>query len=380
MTTTLRVIVDDVVAPAVGGIGRYAEELTRELIATAPRGCEVAGVVSSSPPADYDTLHLLLPGLTDLYKSALARRELQLAWQHGITRLPGSGMVHAPSLLAPLSKHDRVNNIGVQTVVTIHDALAWTHPDSLPGRQASWTRGMAKRAQKYADAIVVPSHTVAQQLSEVLDLGDRVRVIGGAASSRLTVPVDADARADALALPERYVLTLGSLAPHRGLEPLIRSLAAVGDAGIPLVIAGPAAEDPDGVAALALEAGVAADRILCLGRIGDADLATVLDRALVFAFPSVAEGFALPLIEAFSLGVPVVHSDAETVMEVSAGAGLSVSTDDEAGYPERLAGTLARVIEDAALAKRLEFAGLDRAAAFTWAESARQVWQLHADL
>ncbi|MEY2848507.1 MAG: hypothetical protein RI885_1172 [Actinomycetota bacterium] len=380
MTLTLRVIVDDVVAPSVGGIGRYAEELTRELIATAPPGCEVAGVVSSSPPADYDELHTLLPGMADLFKSALARRELQLAWQHGITRLPGSGMVHAPSLLAPLSKHDRVNNVGDQTVVTIHDALPWTHPETLPGRQAAWARGMAKRAQKYADAVIVPTHTVAQQLGEVLELGERVRVIGGAPSSRLRLPPDADARATALALPERYVLTLGSLAPHKGLEPLIRSLASVSDAGLPLVIAGPAAEHPDAVSALAEAAGVDLSRVICLGRIGDADLATAIDRATVFAFPSVAEGFGLPVIEAFSLGTPVVHSDAAALVEVSAGAGLSVASAVADEYPDRLAATITRVVEDEGLARRLGFSGLDRAAAFSWTDAARQVWQLHADL
>src|SRR3982751_6463263 len=124
--TTLRVIIDQIVAPVPGGIGRYAEELTRALIATAPRGSDVAGIVSASPEPDYQRISELLPGLRDLYKSPLARRELSAAWQHGFTRLPGAGMVHATSLLAPLHRHDRVANPGAQTVVTIHDAIAWT--------------------------------------------------------------------------------------------------------------------------------------------------------------------------------------------------------------------------------------------------------------
>ena len=92
MTTTLRVIVDQIVAPIPGGIGRYTEELTRELIHTAPKGCRVSGVVSSSPESDYELIETLLPGLEGLFKSALARRELELAWQHGFTRLPDSGI------------------------------------------------------------------------------------------------------------------------------------------------------------------------------------------------------------------------------------------------------------------------------------------------
>lgn len=135
MTTTLRVIVDDILAPAAApttgagtGTGRYTEELTRALILTAPDGCVVEGIVSSSPAADYADLLARLPGLEGLKKSALARRELHTAWQHGLSRPSAGGMVHAPSLLAPLLRHDRVHNQGDQTVVTVHDLLAFTHP------------------------------------------------------------------------------------------------------------------------------------------------------------------------------------------------------------------------------------------------------------
>ena len=100
---TLRVIVDDVLAPVPTGLSRYTEDLTRALIAAAPRGAKVEGVVAASTEAEYEDLLDRLPGIT-LAKSALARRELATAWQHGFTRL--SGMVHAPSLLAPLFKHD----------------------------------------------------------------------------------------------------------------------------------------------------------------------------------------------------------------------------------------------------------------------------------
>lgn len=380
MTTTLRVIVDDIVAPASGGAGRYAEELTRELIRTAPAGCEVSGVVSSSPEADYDTLHNLLPGLADLFKSALARRELRLAWQHGVTRLPGSGMVHAPSLLAPLARRNPAGDPGAQTIVTIHDAVAWTHPSLINPRKAAWQKSMAKRAFKYADAVVVPTHSVAHDLSEVFNFGDRIRVIGGAVSKKLALPVDASDRADRLGLPERYLLSAGTVDARKGLEPLIRSLATTADTGLPLLIAGPDGWDALDLGAITADAGLDPSRVRRLGVLSDADLAVVIDRATVFAFPSLAEGFGLPLIEAFSLGTPVVHSDPPAVVEVAAGAGLSVPIADEKGYPERLAEAMASVVNDQALAERLRFSGLDRAAAFNWRNSAQQVWQLHADL
>jgi glycosyltransferase involved in cell wall biosynthesis len=380
MTTTLRVIVDQIVAPFPGGIGRYTEELTRELIRTAPTGCSVSGIVSSSPESDYERIEMLLPGLDGLFKSALARRELELAWQHGFTRLPGSGMVHATSLFAPLFKHDRVNAIGEQIAVTIHDVIPWTNPEALPARRLGWHKAMVKRAHKYADAVVVPTHAIASQLAEIFNFGDRVRVIGGAVSSKLALPVDPDVRAERLELPARYILSVGTLQGHKGIAPLIRAMARHELEDCTLLIAGPEGSEGLDVAGIVAEVGLAEGRVRTLGYLTDADLAVALDRASVFVFPSLAEGFGLPVIEAFSFGTPVVHSDDPAVLEVSAGAGIAVAREPAASYAERLAESIGSVLADAALAERMGFAGQDRARAFSWADSAEKVWQLHADL
>ncbi len=378
--TTLRVIVDQIISTTPGGIGRYAEELTRALIETAPQGCDVTGVVSASPEPEYEKVLELLPGLHDLMKSPLARRELSLAWQHGFTKIPGSGMVHAPSLLAPLRRHDRINNQSDQMVVTVHDVVPWTHPGTLTPHGVSWHKAMAKRAQKYADAVVVPTHAVASQLSELLDFGDRIRVISGAVSSKFAVPIDADERAKRLELPERYLLSVGTLEPRKGLQSLIHSLAATEDSGLPLLIVGPQGWGDLDVTAIAVDAGLEPHRVRAMGYLDNADLAVALDRATVFVFPSLAEGFGLPVIEAFRFGTPVVHSDDPAVMEVSAGTGVSVELSPVEGYPERLAKAISGLVSDDTRRERLRFAGMDRAKAFSWRDSAEKVWQLHADL
>jgi glycosyltransferase involved in cell wall biosynthesis len=378
--TTLRVIVDQIVAPAPGGIGRYTEELTRELIRVAPSGTNVTGVVSASTEPQYELLETLLPGMTTLFKSALARRELELAWQHGLTRLPGGGMVHATGLFAPLHKHDRLNNAGHQTVVTVHDTIPWTHPESLSPRRLAWYKAMTKRAYKFADAVVVPTHAVAAQLGDIYEFGDRIRVIGGAVSSKLTLPVDPDERAARLKLPARYILSVGTLEPRKGVVALIQALARPELAGVTLLIAGPEGWQGIDIPQIAAEAGLAEGRVRSLGYLADADLAVALDRASAFVFPSLAEGFGLPVVEAFNFGTPVVHSDDPAVVEVAAGAGVTVQREDAAGYPERLAAAIAAVLNDSVLAERLGFLGQDRARAYSWTDSAEKVWQLHADL
>lgn len=378
--TTMRVIVDEMLSPVPNGIARYTEELTRALIQFAPAGCFVEGIVSASTEPEYAAVLDNLPGLSGLYKTSLARRELVSAWQHGFTRLPGGGMIHAPSLLAPLGRHDRVNATGQQIAVTIHDVVAWTHPESLSPRRVSWHKAMAKRAHKYADAVVVPTHAVADQLADILNFGDRVRVIGGAVGTRLAVPADADERAERLDLPERYLLTMGGLESQRGIDHLLAALALPGTTGLPLLVVGPDDSDGRSISAEAEAAGLPAGRVHTLGYLSDADLSVVLDRAVVLVFPSIAEGFGLPILEAFHFGTPVVHSDVPALVEVAADAGITVPVADLEGYPARLAEAITRVADDDELAGRLATYGIDRAGLFSWQSSAEHVWQLHADL
>jgi len=370
--TTLRVIVDQIVAPHPGGIGRYTEELTRALIETSPTGADVAGVVSASTESEYQRVTTLLPGLTDLYKSALSRRDLERSWLHGVTSLPGKGMVHGTGLFAPLGRHDRLNDPGNQIAVTLHDTVPWHAPQSIPARRVAWYKGMLKRAHKYADALVVPTHAVAAQLESIADFGDRVRVIGGAVSSKLRRPIDAEARAARLGLPQDYLLAMGPDLEHKGLGHLVDALSDPLLDGIPLYLAGVSDEQ-----ATALAAG--GGRVIGLGRLDDADLAVAIGSASVFVVPSMLEGFGLPVLEAFALGAPVVHSDDPALVEVAGGAGIAVEREGE-GYPHRLAKAIASVLSDDALAGNLALQGEDRARAFSWKDSAERVWQLHADL
>ena len=375
---TLRVVLDQVLAPVPGGIGRYTEELTRALIATAPANWQVAGLVARHPAPELARLDALLPGLTSTRVSPMPRRALSLAWQYGVIAPGDRGIVHSPSLFAPMFRHQSGGD--QQVVATIHDAVPWTHPQTLTHRGVRFHRAMAQRAERYADAVIVPTAAVADELGGILRLGDRIRVVGSAVSSALALPANADERARQLGLPERYLLAVGTLEPRKGLEALVRALAEPGAPSLPLLVVGPAGWGGVDLEGVATSAGLAPDRVRSLGRLSDSDLAVALDRAAVFVMPSLAEGFGIPVIEAMQFGTPVVHSDAPALVEVAGGCGLTVPIGDPASYPARLATALASVVDDDALATQLRAAGPARAAAFSWTASAEKVWQLHADL
>lgn len=380
MTTTLRVILDQIVAPVPGALGRYTRDLGRAIVAAAPRGCEVEAIVSSSLPEDYDRVLAEVPGLSGLYRTSLARRELAAAWQLGITTSPGGGMIHGTSLFAPLRKHDRSADAN-QVVVTVHDVLAWTHPEALSAASVAWQKGMMKRARKHADAVVVPTHALADRLTQVADLGDRVRVIGTGPRSGLVVGADAEERAARLGLPREYIAVPGTLEPRKGLVDVFTALGRRGMPDVPVVVLGPESWGDQHVAEVAEELGVAPARIRHLDDLDEADLAVVLRGSLAFVAPSHDEGSGTALIEAFSLGVPVIHSDAAAYVEVSAGAGLTVPVGmADHGYADRLAAAISSVVTDRRLAERLAITGNDRSRAFSWRDAGERVWQLHADL
>ncbi|MGR0320257.1 glycosyltransferase [Agromyces sp. ZXT2-3] len=378
MTTTLRLIVDQIVAPVPGAVGRYTRDLGRALIAATPPGCEVEGVVSSSPPDDYARLETELPGMSALYKSSLARRELAAAWQFGLTTSPGGGMIHGTSLFAPLRKHDAT--AGDQTVVTVHDVVAWTHPEALSSASVAWQKGMLKRARRHADAVVVPTHALADRLSMIADFGDRIRVVGTAPRSGLEVGPDAQARAVQLGLPGAYLVVSGTLEPRKGLVDVLTALGRRGVPEIPLVVVGPESWGDQHLAQTADELGVDARRILRFDDLAPEDLAVVIAGATAYLAPARDDDSGTELIEAFSLGAPVIHSDTPAYVEVSAGGGLTVPIGVGDGFADRLAAAITRVVEDREAANRLAISGHDRARAYDWRDSAERIWHLHADL
>ncbi|SEB36946.1 Glycosyltransferase involved in cell wall bisynthesis [Paramicrobacterium humi] len=376
--TTLRVIVDQMIPPVQGDLGAYSRDLARALIRTAPRGCDVEAIIAAHGDDEVADVRKRLGGLSGLHKTTLRRRELSAAWQLGVASPQVStGLIHSPTLLAPLVKHD-VDH-GTQITVTLHDLLPWTQPKSLTPATVSGQKALLKRALKHADALVVPTHALANQLSDIADFGQRVRVIPGAAPSTLRLPVNPDQRAKELGLPPDYIVAMGSLEPRRGIIELITAMARSNAPDLPLLIIGPETWGDVTIEGTADEAGVSEGRVAGLGELADADKALVLSRASALVVPSVGEGFGMPLVEAFTFGTPVIHSDDPALVETAGGAGYVVEAEGK-GYADRLAEAMSAVLSDGSQRDRLRVLSHDRARAFTWADSASLLWTLHSDL
>ena len=365
---TTTVMLDQVVAPVPGGIGRYALNLLRALSVRLNGNQSLVGFV---PRVSQDTVRQLegyIPLLDGIDVSPFPRPILARAWERGFA-VPQREVTYSPSLFAPLTEHG-------QHIVTIHDAVPWTHPETLTARGARWHRAMGERARRFADIIVVPTNAVASRLSTFLSLGDRIRVIGGAPTPDLIVPVDAEDRRSAMGLPDVYLTFVGTLEPRKGLEQLLIALATI--EGLSLVVIGPQGWGGVSVNDLVTRTGIAPHRVHALGRLGDADLAAVLSATRGLVVPSIEEGFGLPVLEAMSLGVPVVHSTAEALREVAGQSAIAVDIHGRNGtikLAEALTG-----LDDATLRRDLASLGKARAAQFSWDASAARLASVFEEL
>ena len=298
----------------------------------------------------------------------LGHRALTLAWEKGVPLRPGGDVVHATTPLAPPRG-------GKPIVITVHDAVPWTHPETLTPRGVAWHRAMINRAVRTADAIVVPSAAAREDLVRFAGGAGRMHVIHNG-TTILPAPADAAARRIRFGLPDRYIMSLATLEPRKGLDVLLEALGKLGPNGPPLVVVGQSGWGGMDLAAQAQTAGVSPDQLHVLGRLPDDDVAAVLAGATALVVPSRAEGFGLQLLEAMAAGVPVVHTAIPALTEVAGGAGVPVPVADSSG----LARGITDLWSDGAARTELSAAGRIRAAEFTWQHTARATMELYAGL
>lgn len=366
MTTTLRLVLDQIVTPTDPDLVRASRELARALVASSPEGTDVAAIV---PTGEGDLE--VIPGLSDVWRSPLTRGPLTTAWQLGVMRGVGGGLIHSPTLVAPLTRHDRAHDHD-QTVVTLWSLDAWLAPQSLPRGHVAAQKALLKRAIRFADAIVVPTHALADELAEIAKFADRVRVIAGAAPIGFGVPTDAPARRRDLGIPDEYVVVEGAVSAE-----LATAFAAVAShPELHVVVLDAAVRGTPALIDEASAAGLPQRRVHVVDALDPGDRAAILHAAIAFIAAGTSTTFPWRLLDALAVETPVIAAATPLHTEVLVDAGQLVAP----GEPEPIAGAIGRMVADDTLRNRMAVLAGDRARAYSWRDHAEHVWQLHASL
>jgi glycosyltransferase involved in cell wall biosynthesis len=302
------------------------------------------------------------------------------------TLYPRWDLVSRPALPSSLADVDIVHatnpaavppaGSGQRLVVTVHDLAFDRFPHTFP-REWRWLyRAGLRAATRRADAILTPSRATADALLERTSF-DPARVhVTPLAPSLVAGGSAPDATVERLRLPRPYVLNVGTIEPRKNLLLLVRAFRRLAADGLPhtLVLAGPPGWKPQG---LRRELSVdAPGTIVRTNLLSEAELDAVYRCADAFVYPSLYEGFGLPVLEAMSRGVPCVVSTASSLPEVAGDAALGIDPTDQEG----LADAIERVLTDRDLADDLARRGRERAAGFSWDRTARDTLDVYREV
>jgi glycosyltransferase involved in cell wall biosynthesis len=347
------------------GIGRYTHALIEALARIAPDESWVVYVDRPPGPTFPHVTIRCLPGRQRLVWTLwAASRELRarpVDVFHGVTGFE-----------LPLAAPGRL-------VTTVHDLIPLRYPALVPARHRWAVRGLLGAAlRRAARVITVSGATRDEVLARYRLPPEKVRVVPEAAASHFAPPSEArlgEVRAR-YGLGAPYLLFVGLLEPKKNLGAVLEAVARLRRRGHwhgELVVAGAPGWGPDPVAAAH---GLGLDAALrWLGPVPDADLPALYAGAQAFVFPSLWEGFGLPVLEAMASGAPVVASRRGALPEVAGDAALLVEPE-----PGPLAEALGAVLADARLRETLRAAGLARAAAFSWERTARETLAIYREV
>lgn len=354
------------IAPRPTGVGVYCDRLLHHLPAADTTCRYVAWFVRGAGAAgtqlrDVDGLEVVA--------AEPSRLPRPIASRLGRPRLA----VTADVLLATNFRPPRSRG-AIPTVVMVHDLAFERHPETAPLHvPPAWRRGFA-RDLAAATAVIVPSRKVRADVLELHGLAPaRVHVVAHGVDAARTVPrEEVEAVRVRYAISGPYALFVGGIEPRKNLETLVRAFGMLGDDDRWLVIAGSGVEwAPD--APRRLDQAIAVlppqirSRVVRTGYVGSQEKAALLAGATCLAYPSIAEGFGLPVLEAFAAGAPVLTSNVSSLPEISGEAAVLVAP--EAG---EIAAGLDLLFEDADLRGRLAEAGRERARSFTWQRCASE--------
>jgi glycosyltransferase involved in cell wall biosynthesis len=242
-------------------------------------------------------------------------------------------VLHCPTYRGPVRSR-------VPLVVTVHDLAVLRHPETFNRWSRLYSPRVVPRVLRAARRVIAVSDFTRRELLELLGVPeDRIRVVPNAVADEFTQ--------DGPAEEGEYVLAVGTLEPRKNLDRLVE---AVRRTDTELRIVG--ARGWGGV-------DIAGNGVRWLGEVSDVELARLYRGAACVAYPSLYEGFGIPVLEAMACGAPVVTSRGTAMEEVADGAAVLVDARD----PAEIAAGIVRAVEDR---DELVARGLERARAFRW--------------
>ena len=273
-------------------------------------------------------------------------------------------LIHAPAYTAPFWSR-------VPIVLTIHDVSYALHPEWYPYRRDWARRAFYRRSAYAASHVITPSTFSATEITAAYRIPP----------SRITVapmgvdPAFAHANPAGGELPagvtEPYLLHVGDLHERRNLAVVLDAILEArrhfgAAAGLSLVLVGIDRGVGDALCAIAVEAD-APDAVVLLGQVSEERLQAFYHGATALVYPSLYEGFGLPVLEAMAAGIPVIASRAASLPEVLGDAGILLDPLDVGAWTQ----AIVRVVNDEHVRERMRNAGRARAALFTWERTAR---------
>lgn len=283
---------------------------------------------------------------------------------------------HGPANVLPLAYSG-------QAVITIHDLTIFQHPEWFRSESPFVQKIVLPNSVKKAQKIVAVSHATEKELTLVFPGSEKkVDVIYEAAADRS--PMDEEQLQSVqktFSLPNRYMLFLGTIEPRKNLARLVQAfdaaLETLGDdyTDVQLLIAGGKGWKNEEVF-LAINSAEYVHNIRVLGYVSDEQKYALLEQATAFAFPSLWEGFGLPVLEAMQAGIPVLTTTAGALSEVAGDAALTVEPKDSDGMRD----AIARLLSDDSIQAEYAERGKKRAAEFSWERCAKETYAVYKEV
>jgi glycosyltransferase involved in cell wall biosynthesis len=374
----MRIAIDYTPAVRQGaGIGRYTRGLVAGLAEIDKKNQYTLFSAGERPGPD------AWPANFHLRVSAIPARWLTAGWHRLRLPIPAElltgacDLYHSPDFTLPPLRRAR-------GLVTVHDLSFLRVPECADPGLRAFLEQAVPAAVRRARRVLADSENTRRDLIEVLRVDpNSISVVTPAIEARFRREHDAvrlDQVRTRYRLPERFILGLGTLEPRKNFRGLITAFSQlVRETKLPhaLVIGGKPGWLYDDTYHRAAQEDVSG-RVCFPGFVADEDLPALYSLADAFVFPSLYEGFGIPVLEAMACGVPVVTSDNSSLPEAAGSAALMVDATDTV----MLAAAIAKVLDDPEQRRRMIAAGYDQASRFTWQRSAQallEAYQYTAD-